>query len=154
MSKSLHLCAAMALAIGMAGLAASVPAAATEPILLMVDRAKVMRISRPADTVILGNPSIADATIRDNQTLIITGRSYGTTNLIVLDRDGQPIADELLAVRAGEETMVTVYRRAARESFSCTPVCEPVLMVGDATGGFSAITAQIEARNALAQGGR
>ena len=80
-----------------AALAGSVPAgpalAADAPISVTIDRAKVMRISRPADVVIIGNPAIADATIQDSQTLIITGRSYGTTNLIVLDSTGKALVE-------------------------------------------------------------
>ena len=83
-------------------IAAGSALAAGVPINIVVDRAKVMHISRPAATVIIGNPAIADATIQDNQTLIITGRSYGTTNLIVLDSAGQPIADEI-SDRPGEQ---------------------------------------------------
>ena len=110
---------AAGLAVVAAGLLlARTAAEAGEPISVMIDRAKVMRIARPADTVILGNPAIADATIQDNQTLIITGSSFGSTNLIVLDADGQPIADELLTVQAPNDSVVTVYRRADRETLS------------------------------------
>ena len=66
----------------------------------MIDHAKVMHISRPAEVVIVGNPGIADATIQDQQTLIITGRSFGSTNLIVLDASGKAIAEETLSVVA------------------------------------------------------
>ncbi len=73
--------------LALASAMAAVPAKA-DPIEVVVDRAKVMRIARPADIVIIGNSAIADATIQDSQTLIITGHSFGTTNLIVLDRRG------------------------------------------------------------------
>src|SRR5690349_12335114 len=53
------------------GSAAAAPGAGA-PIEVLVDHAKVMHIARPADIVIIGNPGIADATIQDSQTLIIT----------------------------------------------------------------------------------
>jgi Flp pilus assembly secretin CpaC len=118
-------------------------AEAADPISIMIDRAKVMRISRPADTVIIGNPAIADASIQDNQTLIITGRSFGTTNLIVLDANGQPIADELLTVQAPGDALVTVYRRADRQTLSCNPDCGPMLSIGDDSKAFDTVKAQI-----------
>ena len=118
-------------------------AQAAEPIAIMIDRAKVMRISRPADTVIIGNPAIADASIQDNRTLIITGRSFGTTNLIVLDAQGQPIADELLTVQAPDDSVVTVYKRADRQTLSCNPECGPMLAIGDDPDAFSAVKSQI-----------
>jgi Pilus formation protein N terminal region len=122
---------------------AAMPANA-DPIQVMVNRAKVMRISRPADIVIIGNPGIADATIQDSQTLIITGHSYGTTNLIVLDSTGQSIADELITVSPQDDQLVTVFRRASRQTFSCTPECAPVLVVGDNQTTFDEVNSQIQ----------
>src|ERR1043165_2889285 len=90
-----------------ASVLAALPARA-DTISVAVDRAKVMRISRPADVVIVGNPAIADATVQDNQTLIITGKSFGTTNLIVLDSTGQSIADSIVTVVSSDEGRVTV----------------------------------------------
>ncbi len=140
-------------ALALAGTAAAQEVGAANPgrtpIMVTVDQAKVMRIARPADTVIIGNPAIADATIKDDRTLIITGRSFGTTNLIVLDADGQPIADELLTVEA-QVGQLTVFRRAERMTYSCTPICQSTLNVGDNADAFAAIDGQIQARGALA----
>jgi len=154
MSRSTHSSLASPLTrlilAGLAGAAAfaAVPASA-DPINVVVDRAKVMRVSRPADIVIIGNPAIADATIQDNQTLIITGHSFGTTNLIVLDGDGMVIADELITVEPQNDQVVTVYRRASRQTFSCTPDCSPVLAVGDNTADFDTVNGQIQSQSSL-----
>ena len=138
--------------LALAGLAAA-PLMATpvlaDTIQVVVDQAKVMRVSRPADIVIIGNPAIADATIQDNQTLIITGHSYGTTNLIVLDANGQAIADELVSVGPQNDQVVTIYRRAARETLSCTPDCSPMLAVGDSAANFDAVNSQIQSHSSL-----
>jgi len=144
----------LVLACGLAGaVLAAAPASAAEPIMIAVDQAKVMRIARPAETVIIGNPSIADATIKDQLTLIITGRSFGTTNLIVLDADGEPIADQLLTVQSADLTQVTVYKASVRQTYSCAPVCEPTLNIGDNNDNFEATNNQIQARGSLAAGG-
>lgn len=124
-------------------------AAAAEPIQVVVDRAKVMRISRPADVVIIGNPAIADATVQDSQTLIITGRSFGSTNLIVLDADGLAIADETISVGPQNDQVVTVYRRAARQTFSCTPDCSPTLAMGDSATAFESVSDQIQSHGGI-----
>lgn len=120
-----------------------------EPVTVTVDRAKVFRISRPASTVIIGNPAIADATIEDDVTLVLTGRAFGVTNLIVLDQDGEPIVDETIIVRGHEQNTVRIYRRDARETMACAPVCEPTLTIGDNENTFQASQKQITARNAL-----
>ena len=136
---------------GLAGVVAfAASATATEPISVIVDRAKVLHISQPADVVIIGNPAIADATIQDSQTLIITGRSFGTTNLIILDKQGQSIADNIVTVEPSNDQVVTVYRRASRQTLSCTPECSPVKTLGDNPSSFDAANAQITAARSLA----
>ena len=141
-------------ALTFAGLATVVALTATataaEPISVIVDRAKVLHISQPADVVIIGNPAIADATIQDSQTLIITGRSYGTTNLIVLDKQGQSIADNIVTVEPSNDQVVTIYRRDSRQTLSCTPECSPVLSLGDTPKVFESANAQIQAVRSLA----
>ncbi len=96
-----------------------------------VNMARVLRINSPASTIIIGNPGIADVTIQDAQTLILTGKSYGQTNLIVLDSAGNPIADTLVEVIQTSDDVVTVYMGMARTTLSCEPICQPTVMLGD-----------------------
>ncbi len=127
----------------------SVNDANAEPVIVTIDRAKVLRISRPADTIIIGNPSIADAAIQDAQTLVLTGRSFGVTNIVILDADGEPIVDETIVVQGHETNTVRIYRRAVRETLACSPICEPTLTIGDNKSTFQAAATQIKERNAL-----
>ncbi|HSO47204.1 MAG TPA: pilus assembly protein N-terminal domain-containing protein [Rhizobiaceae bacterium] len=122
---------------------------ANPPVIVTVDRAKVFRVSRPAATVIIGNPAIADATVEDEQTLVLTGRSFGVTNLIILDAKGEPIVDQTLVVKGHETNTVRIYRRSQRETMACAPVCEPTLTIGDNSEAFNFASEQISARNAL-----
>lgn len=96
-----------------------------------VNMARILRINAPAATVIIGNPGIADVTIQDPQTLILTGKSYGQTNLIVLDSAGNPIADTLIEVIQTSDDVVTVYLGLARITLACEPVCQPTATLGD-----------------------
>ena len=113
---------------------------------VIVDRAKVLRMDKDADTVIVGNPSIVDATVQDSRTIVLTGRSYGVTNLIVLDSAGDPVVDETVVVQNHETNTVRIYRRAIRETLACSPVCESTLTIGDDNAVFSANMAQIQGR--------
>lgn len=107
------------------------------PITVNVNMARVLRISAPAATVIVGNPGVADVTIQDPQTLILTGKSYGQTNLIILDAAGDPVADTLIEVAQLTAGSVTVYQGQARTSLACAPICQPTITLGD-DDGFSA----------------
>jgi Flp pilus assembly secretin CpaC len=104
------------------------------PITVNVNMARVLRINSPAATVIIGNPGIADVTIQDPKTLVLTGKSYGQTNLIVLDATGNPVADTLIEVVQLQAGMMTVYEGTARTSLACAPICQPTIMLGDETG--------------------
>lgn len=104
------------------------------PIDVKVNMARVLRISAPAATVIVGNPGIADVTIQDPKTLILTGKSYGQTNLIVLDAYGEPIADTMIEVVQMQAGVMTVYQGQMRTSMTCAPVCQPTVMLGDDSG--------------------
>jgi Flp pilus assembly secretin CpaC len=124
---------------------------AAQALHIVIDRAKVVRIAKAADTIIVGNPSIVDATIQDARTIVLTGRNFGVTNLIVLDADGDAIVDETVIVKSHERNIVRVYRQSVRETLSCSPVCESTLTIGDSKEGFSSINSQIQARNSLAE---
>ena len=113
-------------------LAAPVAALAeSAPVTVKVNMARILRINAPASTVIIGNPGIADAAIQDPQTLVLTGKSYGQTNLIVLDAQGNPIADTMIEVVQEQTGLVTVYLGDRRTSMACEPVCQPIIMLGD-----------------------
>jgi hypothetical protein len=154
---SLKLCAAfvgLSILSGMSSALAETPLVPVDenpPVVVTIDRAKVFRISSPAATVIIGNPSIADATVEDDVTLVLTGRSFGVTNLIVLDRAGNPIVDETIVVRGHEGNTVRIYRRDERVTLACAPVCEPTLTIGDNSQVFEYAQEQITARNSLSE---
>lgn len=132
---------------------APVAGESNQTIEVAVDHAKVMRISEPAATVIIGNPGIADATVQDDKTLVITGKSFGITNIIVMNDSGTVLADALLTVRGERVNAVTVYRRTERETYSCSPNCERSLALGDASETFGRVQNQIQQRNSVASGG-
>lgn len=139
----------------LAAIAVAQPLAADateDTILVEVDRAKVVRLDQPAYTVIVGNPSIADALVQNRQMLVVTGKSFGVTNLIVLDADGETIDDLTLHVRSDDSGMVTVQRGPTRLSYSCAPSCERTLVLGDTPENYDALNTQILNRLGLAEG--
>lgn len=93
--------------------------------------ARVLRIDAPAATVIVGNPAVADVTIQDPQTLVLTGKSFGRTNLIILDAAGEPIADTLVEVTQLQSDTLTVFQGDQRTSLACAPQCQPTIALGD-----------------------
>ncbi len=102
----------------------SLPALADTGIKLMMNEAKIVKLARPADTVVIGNPEIADAAVQDASTIVLTGKGFGVTNLVVLDIDGEPVVDEQVFVARQDARSVRIYRRDTVQTLSCTPYCE------------------------------
>jgi Flp pilus assembly secretin CpaC len=107
-----------------------------------VDRAKIIRLPEATKTVIIGNPAIADVAIQKAGVVVMTGKSYGETNLIALDGTGNMLAESTLSVQAPSEAIVVVQRGLERQSYSCTPACQPSVILGDANSYFNSTKEQ------------
>ena len=101
-----------------------VPAKAGAGIEVTMNQAKIVKLTRAADTIVVGNPAIADAAVQDASTIVLTGKGFGVTNLVVLDQEGSPIVDEQVTVVRQDASSVRIYRRAEVQTMSCTPYCE------------------------------
>lgn len=109
----------------MAGLMPQSSSAADRDMLrVYMDHARVLKLDRPVSKVIVGNSQVADATVADPKTIVLTGRSFGTTNIVLLDADGNAIVDERILVSIDEGNTVRVFRQTDRAVLSCTPNCE------------------------------
>ncbi|MGE0282030.1 MAG: pilus assembly protein N-terminal domain-containing protein [Rhizobiaceae bacterium] len=99
-------------------------AAAESTIDVQINQAKILKLSRPADTVVVGNPQIADASVQDASTIVLTGKGFGQTNLVVLAEDGTPIVDQQISVSRHAASTVRIYRRSEIQTLFCAPYCE------------------------------
>src|SRR5690606_28798597 len=115
---------AFLLALSPAVLSAMPAAAEPAGIEVVMNQAKIVHLSRDADTIVIGNPAIADASIQDASTIVLTGKGFGITNLVALDKDGHPIVNEQVTVVRQDASTVRVYRRSNVQTLSCTPWCE------------------------------
>ncbi|WP_018235351.1 pilus assembly protein N-terminal domain-containing protein [Ensifer sp. BR816] len=104
--------------------AAGAADAAEQMMRVYMDHARVLKLDRPVSKVIIGNSDVADATVADSKTIVLTGRNFGTTNLVILDQDGNAIVDERILVSIDEGNTVRVYKQTTRTVFSCSPNCE------------------------------
>jgi hypothetical protein len=130
-------------------------AAAPAPTTLKValDLATIVRVPADTSTLVVGNPLIADGTVQSNGLLIITGKSYGITNLIALDKNGETLQQMMIEVTPRRQQLVVVQRGMQRETYSCTPRCEKTLMLGDDEQYYAGTSAQISTRNGAASTG-
>lgn len=132
--------------------AAGVPAPVrAADISVILDQARMVKLPDRVATIVIGNPVIADAAVQSGGWMVITGKGYGTTNIVALDRTGAILMERTVEVQ-GPQNVVVVYRGVERHTFSCTPECSRQLALGDGNASFEVTAAQIAARNALAAG--
>ena len=116
-----------------AWLAAAAPALAGDPVLVetTMDEATLIRLDADAAQLIIGNPAIADVSAQSPRLLVVTGKSFGATNLIALDGQGREIFNARLGVREGDKRQVTLFKGTMRQSLHCAPDCQRMLSIGD-----------------------
>jgi hypothetical protein len=124
--------------------------AADGRVVVFSDRAKVMKIDDNASTVIIGNPVFADAIVRPNNVLVVTGKTPGTTNMIILNQAGETISEMILHVTTDQSDVVILHKGVERYSYACTNRCENSPQVGDSNSYMENIIKQTKDRIGLA----
>src|ERR1700740_3168108 len=122
-------------------LAAPVPPI-PDTIAVNVDQAKLVRLTGKVATIVVGNPMIADVTLQNGGIIVVTGKGYGATNFIAMDRGGEVLVDRTIQVEGPTDRLVTVYRGVERETYSCMPVCERRVTLGDEDKYFASALGQ------------
>jgi hypothetical protein len=116
---------------------------ASAAITVTLDQARVMKMPDGVATLVVGNPLIADVSIQSGGMMVLTGKGYGMTNLVALDRSGAVLEQKTIQVLGARDSVV-VYRGVERESYSCA--------LGDSTDYFGATLGQTGARTGQALG--
>jgi hypothetical protein len=122
------------IAIGLG--AASQPARAADSIEVQMDNARLLKVPEGTDTIVVGNPLIADVTIQRNQVMVVTGKNFGTTNMIAIDNKGAIISESIIVVSMPAKDRLTVMRGLDVETYACNPLCGPVMQIGDSDKHF------------------
>ena len=118
---------------------------------VVVDEAKLLRLDDAAAQIIVGNPGIADITIQNTKLLVLTGKSYGTTNLIILNKHGETILNTHISVDDDHSRSVTLHKGSYRASYHCSTdsICNAETDIGDAVPHVKGYAKKIELRKKL-----
>jgi hypothetical protein len=119
----------------------------TEPLLagpsitVGADHATIVSVAGTPSAVVVGNPLFADVSVQRG-VIIVHGRNFGATNVIVLDIDGNQLASfDVNVTNAGERT-VSVYKAGQAWSSVCAPMCEYTLSTGEDQEWFKVLNEQ------------
>ncbi len=122
-----------------------------DTIAVNVDQAKLVKLPARVATIVVGNPLIADVALQAGGVIVVTGKGYGATNFIAMDRGGEVLVDRVIRVEGPTDQLVTVYRGVDRESYSCMPICQRRVTLGDGDTFFK--SAMDQAGNLNTQAG-
>jgi hypothetical protein len=144
----------VALALPVWAVAAQPSVAAADPassITVKADQATLVALAGDPATVVVGNSLFADVSMKQGM-IVIHGRHFGTTNVIVLDQQGAQLASfELHVVRGGSQN-VTIYKAGSAFSYLCAPACESTLQVGDNSAYYDSINSGVSQKLGLSTG--
>ena len=121
-------------------------------IAVYVDQAKLVKLPAKVSTIVVGNPLIADVTLQSGGIVVVTGKGYGATNFIAMDRNGEVLVDRQIQVEGPTDQLVTVYRGVERESYSCAPICQRRVTLGDGETYFRSAIDQAGSLSGQASG--
>ena len=123
--------------------AAVAPAAALAQSTLNVeiDRSSRVQLAGAASSVIVGNPQIADVSVVDANTLFITGKGYGVTEVVAVDGVGRTLFQREVVVTGGSTGSVRVWRGGQATEMACASSCAPSIRTAGDSGAVGASAA-------------
>jgi hypothetical protein len=128
------------------------PQSAVDVVAVTLDQAKIAKLPDGATTLIIGNPMIADVTmLKNSNAMVITGKGFGQTNLIVIDAGGSIVLERQVRV-VPAKTVLVLQNGGSRISYACNPDCMPTVQLGDDDKIFTEAGGQITTRNGYAAG--
>jgi Flp pilus assembly secretin CpaC len=133
-------------------LAVSAEVARANDLRVALDQSVPVRLAQPAEGVSIGNPSIAGVSVQNDRFLFVTGRAYGTTNLVVMGADNRVLYSGRVTVTPDETNVVMVTRGGQTARMECTPLCRPTPDIGDGAQSYAAATEQITGHASRATG--
>jgi hypothetical protein len=137
--------------LALAGFA--LPAEAQQSISVALDQTQTLTFPAGIAAINVGNPAIADITPIDSRHYFILGKSYGATNVVAVNKDGETIANIHVSVLNGQQATVTLQRGTQRTTYNCTASrCEAAPQPGDGKDSFDTASAQINSHQQAAKG--
>jgi hypothetical protein len=120
----------------------AVTPAAAQSLGLRVGEPRAVTLPGWATGVVVGNPNVIEVAVHDQQTLMVTGKSQGSSYLLAVDAAGQTLVlSEIQVIQGNDSGHVTVRAGKSQQTFACLPRCEPTVALGDSPD-FSTATGQ------------
>lgn len=147
--RNARLFASFTLALLLCGAVGARAQTVSDSVTILLDEAKLVQVPPGTDTIVIGNPTIADASLQKNNILVLTGRTAGRTNFLALNAKGVVISENTLIVKASVRGKLLVQRGGDRYTYDCSPQCMPYAALGDSDENFGKVNGQRAARDQM-----
>jgi Pilus formation protein N terminal region len=117
---------------------AAATVARAESTVIHLNQSRRIALRGAAANVIIGDANVADVTVIDSHSILLMGKAYGATDVLVLDHAGRTLLDDHVMVAAQEGGVVTVHRGSATVEYSCTPRCQALSPPKEGSGAAAA----------------
>ena len=122
-------------------LLATAPLLAGPSINVGADHARIVSVAGTLSAVVVGNPMFADVSVQQG-VIIVHGRNFGATNVIVLDVDGNQLAAFDVNVTSAGDRNISVFKAGHAFSSVCAPLCQYTLQTGEDQEWFKVLNEQ------------
>ena len=128
---TLVLLALYLLVLGLSASAKAIDVMPTNEILqLEVQKGTIIRIGRPAATVFVADPAVADVESRSQRSVFIYGKESGETTLYALDAEDRAILTVLVRVTHNLSRLNTMIRSISDSEVTVTSIDGGIVVVG------------------------
>jgi len=125
-------------------------AAAVGGLAVELNRSRRVVLPGTPANISVADPAIADVAIIDTHSVVVIGKAFGVTDIVVSDHSGRLLMDSRVAVVPPEEARVTIYRGVQGTEYSCIGRCGSEGAVG-ASGSTAGSTTDSGSAAAIAQ---
>ena len=126
------------------------------PLKLTPDKSEIIKINRPAASIIIGNPNHLTILADSSKRLVAVPRAPGATSFTILDKDGEVIMQRHAIIAAPKQEYLRIRKTCANSGdnncqetsvFYCPDMCHELMMN---TGNQNTSTGAAQQAGALA----
>lgn len=97
-----------------------------QTVVMAKNQARRLSLPAPVGAVVVANKAVADAYVIDKDVIVMVGKDFGSTSIIVFDRQNKALFDGQVTVSATDVSEVSVVSGVEPSSYSCPLLCRKV----------------------------
>ena len=132
--------------------AAATTVAQAQTMVVELDKSMRLSLPAPARDIVVSNPSVVDVAMLSPTSLLVLGKGYGITNLMVVDSAGRTLMDREVMVGSSDANRVSYYRGPNVTNYSCAGRCERTPLPGEAEETYKVFATPYESHTDKAKG--